>query len=117
MLTYAPDRYYRLRVTKARSGWTSQWYSPGFACRDCCLATGWSIAEIQLFTLTTDLVPLAVKIPITTATNPPAPVPIYSSVTTQDPAKTANSNAPSLAIDDCPSDVGSEQVLTNADVS
>ena len=102
-------RYFRLRVLKAKSGWTSRWYSPGFACTGCCLATGWSITEIQLFEDSEELVPLPVKVPITTATNPAAPVPIYSSVTTQDPTMVGNSSSASLAIDNCPSAPGSEQ--------
>jgi hypothetical protein len=104
-------RYFRLRVVKAKSGWTSRWYSPGFACTGCCLATGWSIAEFQLFENSEELVPLPVKVTISTATNPAAPVPIYSSVTTQDPTAAGDPANPaaSLAIDNCPSAPGSEQ--------
>ena len=102
-------RYFRLRVLKARSGWTSRWYSSGFACTDCCLATGWSIAEIQLFENSESLTPVPVKIDITAATNPAAPVPIYSSVTTQSASPTSSTNSAGLAIDNCPSDRGSEQ--------
>ena len=42
-------RYYRFRVLKVRSGWTDAQYSPGGLCTGCCLGTGLSIAEFQLF--------------------------------------------------------------------
>ena len=103
-------RYFRMRVLKAKSGWTSRWYSPGFQCVGCCLATGWSLSEIQLFENSEELIPLPNRITIATATNPAAPVPIYSSVTTQDPTMVGGeSTSATFAIDDCPSAPGSEQ--------
>ena len=105
-------RYFRLRVLKAKSGWTSRWYSPGFSCQGCCLATGWSIAEIQLFEASDALTPLLSQITINTATNPAAVVPIYSSVTGQSPSAGSLSSAntaASLVKDNCPSAPGSEQ--------
>ena len=76
------------------------------------MATGWSIAEIQLFEASDALTPLLSQITINTATNPAAVVPIYSSVTGQSPSAGSLSSAntaASLVKDNCPSAPGSEQ--------
>lgn len=88
-------RYYRLRVLKANSGWTKQFYSPGFNCIDCCLATGWSIQEIQLFEETIALTPTLNQITIVAASNPSA-----------DGIVSPDTSSASFAIDGCPSAPG-----------
>jgi len=103
----ASYRYYRLRVMKATSGWTSRWYSPGFACTGCCIAGGWSIQEIQLFQDASDSTQPPQRLSVSAATNPYAPAPVSSSVTSQT-VKPVLSNSPNLAIDNCPSSPGSE---------
>lgn len=87
-------RYYRFRVLKARSGWTDTVYSSGFTCTGCCLATGWSIQEIQLFEQSTALTPVLSQITPASAT-----APAVSGVG-------VNTSSASLAIDGCPASRG-----------